>query len=398
MTEANHDHHKPQNIMKFKLAWKAGLIFATLALLGSCAAPRGLPVASTSEPQPTAPTRKSGSLTPPRSDTTTTPAGPTIDNTTPSSIPAGSVALFATISGGTKSEFLRQEGGSISWDSTHYEFVRYLPDAHLLDEFGWTTSESYAKSYIYGFTTGQWVYTVRHSSDTDSNDITRLDPRTGAVKGRFPSIVVTGDWEFGFTVLGDRLIYRTKIYEDLFGKRRSGGDVMSVEMGGKPVKLLDYGDANNIGHYYAIGDNLISIVTRYDGNLDIYDIYRVDPPSMAIGDLVFSYVSKKPVRFFEGETALYWSETDPATGDVKVIRFPMSAQPSYYMTISENNPDLVSVDESQGKVLIVFTDETPESPFYYLADLATGDLVDLNIDGAFLRGLNHGDGQFCILD
>ena len=141
-----------------------------------------------------------------------------------------------------------------------------------------------------------------------------------------------------------------------------------------------------------------NLFTRYDGNLDIYDIYRVDPPSMAIGDLVFSYVSKKPVRFFEGETALYWSETDPATGDVKVIRFPMSAQPSYYMTISENNPDLVSVDESQGKVLIVFTDETPESPFYYLADLATGDLVDLNIDGAFLRGLNHGDGQFCILD
>ena len=168
--------------------------------------------------------------------------------------------------------------------------------------------------------------------------------------------------------------------------------------GGEPKKLLDYTDENNIGRYYAIGDELVTIVTSYEDKLKIYDIYRVDPQSLALGDLLFTYTSEDIITFYEGDTALYWSEKDPDSGDIKVIRFPLSEQPSYYLTISENNPRLWSVDESQGKVLIIHTDDSSESPFYYLADLVTDELTELDLDKAFFSGLVNGDGQFVVLD
>lgn len=317
---------------------------------------------------------------------------------TKTQIPPGSIALFATISGGKKSEFFRTEGGSISWDSTHYKFLRYIPEANMLDEFGWTTSQSYAKSYIYGITSGDWVYVVRRSSDTGEYDITRMNPRTGEIAGRSPTVIARGNWNFGFTILGDRVIYRTEIVEDLFGNRKGGGNVMAVEIGGSPVKLLDYADPNNVGSYYAIGEELITIVTSYERNMKVYDIYRVNPQTLAVGDLLFTYASKDIVNFYEGETALYWSEKDDATGDIKVIRFPPSEQPSYYLTISENSPQLVSIDESQGKVLIIYRDSSPESPFYNLVDLATDEIVELDVDPAFLSTYVFGNGQFRILD
>jgi hypothetical protein len=175
---------------------------------------------------------------------------------------------------------------------------------------------------------------------------------------------------------------------------------MAVEISGSPVKLLDYADPNNKGSYYAIGEQLITIVTSYgdnQGTVKNYDIYLVDPLSIAIGDLLFSFSSKDYITFYEGETALYWSQTDAATEDIKVVRFPISEQPFYYLTISENSPQLVSIDESQGKMLIVYRDNTPESPFYNLVDIETNEIVELDVDPAFLSGLIYGNGQFYIL-
>lgn len=362
-----------------------------LVLSAGCATPANPPSGSS----PTAPAE--GTATTPGPSETVEPTTST-PRETPALIPPQRIALFATISGGVKRETFKRIGGSISWDSTHYKFLRYIPEADMLDEFGWTTSQSYAKSYIYGFTTGNWVYVVRRSSDTGTNDITRMNPRTGEVAGRFPSITVTGNWKFAFTVLGDRLVYRTKIGEDLFGNRRGGGNVMAVEIEGSPVKLLDYADPNNKGSYYAIGEDLITIVTSYEGNLNVYDIYGVNPQTLAVGDLLFTYASRDIIDFHEGETALYWSEKDDATGDISIIKFPLSGQPEHYLTISENNPHLWSIDESQGKLLVVYTDDTPESPFYVLVDLVTGKIEDLDVDPAFYSTLVNGNGQFLVLD
>lgn len=314
------------------------------------------------------------------------------------SIPAGSIALFATLSGGISSETLRREGGNISWDSTHYKFLRYIPEAHMLHELGWTTSKSYAKSYIYGLTAGEWVYIVKCGTDTGRKDITRVDPETGEPVGTFRSIYTSSMYS-GFTILGDRLIYRSKIGKDLYGNRQSGGHVMSLEIGSsEPVKMLDYYDDNNIGAYYAIGNELISIITSYEDDLIIYDIFRINPMTMAIVDHLFTYASEDSVTFYEGSTSLFWSEIDPSNGEVSVIRFPLSGQPEYYLTISEDNPQLRSIDESQGKVLIVVTDSTPESPYYYLADLVTNEIAELDVNDAFFSTLIHGNGQFMILD
>lgn len=330
-----------------------------------------------------------------QSSTSQDPETPEI---TDDAIPAGSVALFATLSGGINSETLRIEGGNISWDSTHYKFLRYVPEAHILNEFGWTTSLSYAKSYIYGLTAGEWVYIVKCGTDTGRKDITRVDPMTGETVGTFGSIYTSSMYS-GFTISGDRLIYRSKIGKDLYGNRQSGGHVMSMQIGSyEAVKVLDYYDDNNMGAYYAIGNELISIITSYEYDLTVYDIYNVNPVTMAIGEHLFTYASEDYVTFYEGSTSLFWSETDPSSGDVDIIRFPLSGQPEYYLTISEDDPQLRSIDESQGKVLIVFTDDTQESPYYYLADLTTDEVVELDVNDAFFSTLIYGNGQFVILD
>ena len=80
-----------------------------------------------------------------------------------------------------------------------------------------------------------------------------------------------------------------------------------------------------------------------------------------------------------------------------VVRFVLTKEPKYFVTISENDPQLVSVDESAGQVLIVATDTTPESPFFTLVDLATIDITELDIDPGFFSTLIYGTGQFLVL-
>ena len=379
------------------------LLIVSILILGSCATqseiPESLHPESEDDSTPTEDTNVQSESTATTETTTSNEDTTAPEDNKQASIPPGSIALFSTVSGGINSDSLKLPGLNLSWDSNTYKFLRYVPDVNMLDELDWTTSKSYAKSYIYGFTSGEWVYTVRRSSDTDRNDITRLDPRTGKTVGQFPSITVTGDWKFGFTVLGDRLIYRTKINETLSGSRRSGGDVMAVEIGGSPIKILDYADPNNIGNYYAIGDKLITIVRTSKDNLKAYDIYLVNPENMVIGDHLYTYVSDDLVTFYEGETALYWSQTDSETGDINIIRFPLSDEPSFYLIISGDNPQLISVDDSQGMILIMYSDDIPDRHFFYsLVDIATGTITEYELDKAFFKGLKNGNGQFFILE
>ena len=343
----------------------------------------------------------------PTPTTTTSPdASPTSTSspnttTTATSLPTfspGSIALFATISGGSQSEFLRVEGGNVSWDTTHYKFLRYIPDAQILDEFGWTSSKSYSKTYIYGITAGDWVYVVKCFTDSGRKDITRLDPATGNQVGTFGSFSTSNMYR-GFTIHGDRIIYRTEVTKDLLGNRRGGGDVMVMELGASSsVEVLDYYDEDNMGRYYGIGNDLISIITSYEDDAIFYDIHRVDPGTFAVGELLYSFGSEENITFYEGSTSLFWTETDPSTGNVKIVRFPLDEYPVYYLEISESTPMNLSIDESQGKVLISFRDNTPESPFFYLADIVTGDIVELDVDPGFFSTTIHGNGQFFILN
>ena len=336
---------------------------------------------------------------------TTTP-GPTTTTESPTPAPTqpepsyapGSIALFATISGGSQSDFIRVEGGNVSWDTTHYKFLRYIPNAQLLDEFGWTSSKSYSKSYIYGITAGNWVYVVKCFTDSGRKDITRLDPATGNQVGAFGTFTTT-DMYRGFTIHDDMVIYRTKVNKDLFGNRTSGGNVMAMRLGEyNAEEILDYHDNNNAGRYYSIGDSLITIVTTYENDARFYDIYRVNPATFTIGELLYSFGTEENIEFFEGTTSLFWTETDPNTGNINIVRFPLDEHPVYYLEISESIPTNLSIDESGGKVLVSFRDNTPESPFYYLADIATGDITELDIDPAFFSKSIYGNGQFLILD
>ena len=313
-------------------------------------------------------------------------------------IPPESIALFATLSSGTQNSFLRVEGGNVNWDTTHYKLLRYVPGVNLLHEFGWTSSKSYSKSFIYGVTRDGWFYEVKCFTDSGRKDITRKDPKTGQTIGSFGSIT-TSDMYNGFTICGDRLIYRSKISKDLMGNRKSGGNVMVMKFGETTAsQVLDYYDENNMGWYLGIGSELISIVTTYEDNATFYDIYRVEPVTMAVGELLYSFGSEEYVEFFTGDTSLFWSEVIPGSEGVYIVKFTLSESPVYFLELTETDPLLLTVDESDGKVLVTFKDNTPESPFYYLADMYTDEIEELDIDPAFFSSLIRGNGQFLIID
>ncbi|MFC1946481.1 hypothetical protein ACFLXY_01025 [Chloroflexota bacterium] len=327
-------------------------------------------------------------------DTTDTPP----EEPTEPEIPKDSIALFTTLSGGTQNNFLRVEGGNVNWDTTHYKLLRYIPGVNMLHEFGWTSSKSYSKTFIYGITQDGWFYEVKCFTDSGRKDITRKDPETGQTIGSFGSIT-TSDMYGGFTICGDQLIYRTKISKDLMGNRKSGGNLMVMKFGGTTAsEVLDYYDDHNMGRYLGIGSELITIVTTYEDNATFYDIYRVDPATMILGELLYSFGSEEYVEFFTGETSLFWSEIIPGSEGVYIVKFTLSESPVYFLELTETEPMLLSIDESNGKVLITFKDNTPESPFYYLADMYTDEIEELDIEKAFFSNLINGNGQFLIID
>ncbi len=138
--------------------------------------------------------------------------------------------------------------------------------------------------------------------------------------------------------------------------------------------------------------------TSIEGTHKFYDIYRVNPETLALGDMIYSFSAKNYVTFFEGDTALYWTETDTATGNIYVVRLPIDGNAVYCMEISDTTPQYLAIDESQGKILVSFQDETPESPFYYLQDIASGDITEADVEPAFFSKSKLGNGQFVILD
>jgi len=244
-------------------------------------------------------------------------------------IPKNSIALFTTLSGGTQNSFLRVEGGNVNWDTTHYKLLRYISGANLLHEFGWTSSKSYSKTFIYGITQDGWLYEVKCFTDSGRKDVTRKDAKTGQTIGSFGSIT-TSDMYGGFTICGDQLIYRTKISKDLMGNRKSGGNVMVMKFGGTTAsEVLDYYDDHNMGRYLGIGSELITIVTTYEDNATFYDIYRVDPATMILGELLYSFGSEEYVEFFTGETSLFWSEIIPGNEGMYIVRFTLSESPVF---------------------------------------------------------------------
>ena len=130
-----------------------------------------------------------------------------------------------------------------------------------------------------------------------------------------------------------------------------------------------------------------------------YDIFRVDPDTLQIDSLLYTYLDPDfAVKFFAGNTALYWSQTDPDTGDLLLIQFEPTGEPHYFVTIAENSPQLVSIDESNGVVLVVSTDDSPDSPFYTTVNLVTDEIADLEIDKGFFSNLIYGAGQFLVLE
>ncbi len=369
----------------------AAVILLTVAGCGgavvSSATGTNVPPASSSSPATSTLAATTASAPVTASSLTPTPTEPPI--------PSGSIALFATKSGGSQSDFLRLDGGRVNWDTTHYEFLRYLPDQARLDEFGWTSSKSYSKTYIYGITAGDRVYEVKCFTDSGRKDVSRLDPLTGRTVAAYAPFT-TGDMYKGFTVCGDRIIYRSETSRDFRGNYSGGGHVYTLTAGGAaPVKMLDHGDADNTGTYYGIGDDLVTVVTEPDNDAWRYTIYRVDPDTLALGEALYSFGTEDYVDFFAGDSALYWSEQ--ASGMTYIVRMPPTGDPVYFLEISDSVPEGISVDDSGGKVLLTFKDDTPESPFFYLSDIDSGEVTELDADPAFYSGSSVAGGQFIVL-
>lgn len=309
-----------------------------------------------------------------------------------------SLALFATLTLGKDTQSLPVIGGNITWDSTQYKLIRYIPSAQLLDEFGWTSSKSYSKTYLYGITAGKWIYNTLVFTSSGRKDITRLDPKTGETIGIFGTFS-TDNMYRGFAIVGDSVYYRTKIGKDLFGNRRSGGDLMMRKISEtSPKKLLDYRDKDNKGALYGIGENLIAIVTNHEKEMKTYEIRKLRSETAKMEQSLITISSMEDLKFYEGTTALFWSEKEVVSSKVSIMKYSLSGSLELLFNIPINSPHFIEIDESQGKVLVVFRAGEPYVPYYYLYDMESKNLEQLDIDPRLYSTSIYGNGQFYITE
>ena len=188
---------------------------------------------SPTDPVPEAP--KSESLTPraasPEAPTpgitephTLTPAvsNPAEDEPEPAEIPHGSIALFNRVSLGNSSDYLPTEHGRVSWTTGGRGILRYIPDNDSYELMKKITTTSWSSSTIYAMTVENRLFTIRDwgmdwTFKNKKFGIDELDPATGR---QITTTDVTAEW---FTVLGDRLYFRSEIVEDFWGGPSTGG-------------------------------------------------------------------------------------------------------------------------------------------------------------------------------
>jgi len=172
------------------------------------------------------------------------------------------LALFTVSSGGSSSNFLGYDSGgnSLVVDSTLYYYSMLVPSTSQWVVLDQHTSVSYAKSSISPFVQDDRVFQVTDFG-SGRTDIAELNLQTNKLGTQH----MVGDAIVGsLSLVGDRLFYRSKIVDDLFGVRGGQLKVMSTwQFGGTTTTLLQRTDPDNQATYN-IGDSGNVYAIRHD--------------------------------------------------------------------------------------------------------------------------------------
>ena len=360
------------------IARQGTVVALTLLLLAACTQPPntltvGASPTPSSAPTPTSVTSPSG--------------GPTSETDPAVPLPAHAFATFPTIKLGSQSDSLPVPGGTVSWSTTDYGVVRFLPEVPRLDIMAATSSKSYAKSYVYAVTVSGKLFVVRVGTDVNSVRITELEPRTGETIG------ACSLYSGSFAITGDKVYYLAKVQTDLFGKRTSGGELKMARFpcAETATTLLAFHSPSNKGKLISVGDHLLRAVFLEGDKYEIRDINK----NTGEVDRVLATVSNEYQRFYAGTDALYWLERS-GHGAVKIIRYLLNSTPEPIVTLPYDALYNIGIDEEKGKVFIVF--RANSESYFYLYDLRSDALEQLSIDPSLFSSYSNGNGQFLFID
>ena len=307
----------------------------------------------------------------------------------PLEISSGTLALFVSLSMDSRNESWPTVGGSVSWEETDTGLLRYLPTLGLLDILATTTSFSFSSSHIYPLTVGGRIFVVNTRS---SKNISEYDPRTGALLGTACE-VTTDDELSGFAIVGERIFYIDK-----------AGDlaVQDLPCNGTATTLLDADDhAINSRSLYGIGDQLVSVSFV---SPDQYEIRRHNVGTGAVDEVLLTLGGAEVfgASFFAGDEGMYWLRFDDRTLRLTVVRYSLGGSPQEILTrtLTTALNAGYSIDESRGKVLVVYMDGFPASggeARFLLYDRMAGEVEELAIDTSFYSQRIFGT-QFLVLE
>ncbi|MCA9524659.1 MAG: hypothetical protein KC609_27015 [Myxococcales bacterium] len=324
-------------------------------------------------------------------DTSTPDATGTGDVGGSTEIPSGAFAMFPVIVMSSRSDSLPLPGGTVSWSSTDYGLLRYVPDVGLLDVLTNVSSQSYANSYLYPLTRDGHLYGVRCSIDTQRKILRRFDPRTGSQIGECS--FYSDDLYSAFAVLGDKVYYRSKEATDLYGNRTSGGDIDSLSWpcSGAATTLVSYAKgANKLFYVYASAARLFG--GRYNGGLELREI---DTNTGAVTTDPVVTVPETACHFSALDDALYYGICDAAS--VQIYRLdPADYTPTLIATLATSDKALhMGMSQHQNKLFVALRDTTPK---FYLIDLTTKQVEQKPLNSSLFGTKIYANGAFLFVD
>ena len=160
-------------------------------------------------------------------------------------------------------------------------------------------------------------------------------------------------------------------------------------LSGSLLVLLKKGKHGVSGrNMYGIGNQLVSVDSRTAGK---YNIRTHDISIGAVKDtlLTIDRADVGGLNFFAGDDALYWPSHNKNARQLSVLRYPLKGTPQPIITRALTSTKLgasIAIDESSGKVLLVYMDGVPASNgvvHFNLYDRGSGVLEDLDIDPSF---------------
>ena len=299
---------------------------------------------------------------------------------------AGALAVFVSFSPGKETSSVFAGGERIVLESTKYHVVRALERQPAI-RVAFTSSESYAKSYIYPVTNAGRLFVVRVSTDTGQKEIRSYDARTGKGGDTVCSFYSAGTYK-GFAIIGDRVYFRTKIAQDLAGRYRSGGDLVYLDMPckGEPRLLVPRDRLPGAVEVLAAA----GVLYAEGVGEQTLDLWRIDTTTGGVKEFVsLKRNAVEPQTFFEGDDALYFSAK--GDGQLTVVRLPaegIDAARTIATIPTRGKGGPSSIDASDGEVYVALADPTPR--FFTVKG---GQTLELDLDRGLYSTLIHGGGQ-----